>query len=98
MFRKGFWLNKNEKSVSDNPFNGVGSIYEPCNIEDPNDNDVDRSREKLSQINIGSSSSDAKEIEVIEHNSDHQTKPMNDKINSSIEHTSVNIEKTESYT
>ncbi len=98
MLSKVNWLNKNKKlrPISVNPINTVENVYVPCNIEGANDNDV----EKLSQISEGSSSSDEEEIEVIEdieHNSDHQTKPMNDKTNSSIEHTSVNIEPTESY-
>jgi hypothetical protein len=95
MLSKGYWLNKNERlrPVSVNPINTVGGVYEPCSIEEANDNDVDkRLRQKLSQISEGSSCSDEEEIEVIEENSDHQTKPMNDKTNSSIEHTSVNVE------
>lgn len=95
MLSKGYWLNKNERlrPVSVNPINTVGGVYEPCSIEEGNDNDADkRLREKLSQISECSSSSDEEEIEVIEHNSDHQTKSMSDKNNFNIEQTSANVE------
>jgi hypothetical protein len=93
-----FYKNEILRPVSDNPINTDEGVYKLCIIEEANDNDVDRSRENLSQISEGSSSGDEEEIEVIVQNSDHQTKTMNDKTNSNIEHTSVNAEPTESYT
>ena len=77
MLSKGYWLNKEERlrPVSAGVVHSVPSVYEPCSIEDTNDTDK-RLRQKLSQINDHSTSSDDEELHVIEHNEDNRNKSV----------------------